>query len=120
MPFEALAYAFKFFMDYTICMSKQPIIKYGKVNWKAFLELQNKHEIGKPSQVEYQEAVDELIQAGVFSTVELGNYVFSAGGGSLLRSPTEPIYFTRRQDAEEYSALRWPQLEKERNVHRIS
>ena len=100
-------------------MPKQSIIEGGKVNWKAFLELQNKHEIGKPSQVEYQKAVDELLQAGVFSGMSFGNYALSAGGAALLRSPTEPIYFTKRHDAEEYSALRWPQLEKEKNVYKI-
>jgi len=99
---------------------KSSIIEDGKVDWKAFLELQNKHEIGKPSQVEYQKAVDELLQVGVFSTVSFGNYALSAGGGALLRSPTEPIYFTKRQYAEGYSALRWPQLDKKENVHKIT
>lgn len=100
-------------------MTENPSLKEDrKVNWKAFLELQNKHEVGKPSQKEYQNAVGLLLHLGFLSTEPLGNYTFSAGGGALLFSPTGPaVYFTGRTDAEEYSALRWPGLEE--NVHQI-
>jgi hypothetical protein len=107
-------------LDFIIDMQKQSIIEDGKVNWKAFLELQNKHEVGKPSQVNYIKAATELLKADFFSTEPLGNYTCSAGGGALLLSSVGPaLYFTRKSDAEEYSALRWPQLEKEENVHKI-
>lgn len=102
----------------TIGMTEKPsIIENGKVDWKSFLELQNKHEVGTPSQTAYVKAVTELLKTGVFSTGRFGNYTCSAGGGALLITPMgPPIYFTRKSDAEEYSTLRWPQLEKEKNV----
>ena len=100
-------------------MKENPsIIEGGKVNWKTFLDLQNKHQIGKPSQVAYQTAVDELLKAGKLRRQAWRSYTVTAGGGCILRSPTEPVYFTSEKDAERYSALRWPGLEG--NVHRIT
>jgi len=100
-------------------MTENPsIIEDGKVNWKVFLDLQNKHEIGKPSQLAYQAAVDKLLKTGKLSTQAWTHYSITAGGGSLLRSPTEPVYFTSEDDAQQYSNLRWPGLEG--NVHRIT
>jgi hypothetical protein len=99
-------------------IEKPSIIEDRNVNWKAFLELQNKHEVGKPSQTAYQTAVDELLKARKLSKNAWHNYTITAGGGCLLRSPTEPVYFTNEADAQQYSALRWPGLEG--NVHRIT
>jgi hypothetical protein len=93
------------------------LIENSKVNWNVFLELQSKHNVGEPSQVAYQNAVDELVKDGKLS--ENGNYMLIANGPSILRSPTGPcFYFTERSDAETYSSLRWPGLKS--NVHPIA
>jgi hypothetical protein len=85
-------------------MAESPllIIDKGKVHWESFISLQS-----LPSQTAYKNVVDELLDMGILSRTAKGNFMTGLG---LLRSASEPLYFTRESDAARYAKLKWPKI----------